>query len=197
MKIFKLGIILFSFLICISCGNKEGSNGQGSGSTSNGEEMVDANESSSQSANKKMISPTSVEFTSGDLARYIVVGDEEAELTYSEKDGVIPAQYIRLAVPLKLIKSDFQDVDPRDIDFNGLLSVAIINLIDGEGNTIQDLSVKKEDLLKLKKLLTQEEGATETIMFEGEFHNSQDAPTWFKDADEYTPYMTANPTSGN
>lgn len=197
MKIFKLGILLFSVLICVSCGNKESSDGQGSEATSFTEEMVNADESSTQSANKKMISPTSTDFTSGDLARYIEVVDEEAELTYSEKDGVIPTQYIRLAVPLKLTKANFQEVDPRDIDFTGLLSVAIVNLVDTDGNKLVDLSVKNEDMLKLKKFLTQEEGATETIMFEGALNNSVDAPIWFKESVGYTPYLTADPNTEN
>lgn len=52
-------------------------------------------------SNSKTISPTSTEFTSGELAKYVEIVDEPAELTYLEKDGAIPAQYIRLTVTLK------------------------------------------------------------------------------------------------
>lgn len=143
-------------------------------------------------SNSKTISPTSTEFTSGELAKYIEVVDEPTELTFAVKDGAIPAQIISLKVKLKLVKDGIKNVDPRDIDFTSLLSVAIINLVDENGTTVQDLNVKSEELLKLKKLLTGEKGATETIIFEGEFHNSEDAPKWFESAAQFTPYLTGD-----
>lgn len=149
----------------------------------------------------KTITATSTEFTSGELAKYVVIDDESAELFYAEQDGVIPSQYIRLKVTLKMIKDGYTNVDARDIDFTSLLAVAIINLVDENGTTIQDLSVKNEDLLKLKQLLTSAEGTTEEIVFEGEFHNSDDAPKWFRNAVKFTPYLTGdiyvNGASGN
>jgi DNA-binding ferritin-like protein len=89
-------------------------------------------------------------------------------------------------------KDGFKNVDAHDINFTGLLSVAIINLVDENGIDVQDLSIKDEDLLKLKKLLTGSEGDTEEIVFEGEYHNPDDAPEWFKQAKQFTPYLTGD-----
>ena len=144
------------------------------------------------SSNSKSITPTSTEFTSGELAKYVEIVDQPSELTFAEKDDVIETQYIRLKVTLKMVKDGFKDVDARDIDFTGLLSVAVINLVDENGTEVQDLSVKSEDLLKLKKLLTGNEGDTEEIIFEGEFHNRDDAPNWFKEASQFTPYLSGD-----
>lgn len=140
----------------------------------------------------KSITPTSTEFTSGDLAKYVEIVDQPSELTFAEKDGAIATQYIRLKVTLKMTKDGLKDVDAHDIGFTRLLSVAMINLVDENGTDVQDLSVKNEDLLKLKKLLTGNEGDTAEIIFEGEFHNPDDAPKWFKDASQFTPYLTSD-----
>lgn len=153
--------------------------------------------SCSSSNSPKMIIPTSTEFTSGELARYISVVDEPCELTFAEKDGLIPTQYIRLKVKLKMQKDGFKDVDARDIDFTSLLSVAIINLVDENDTEVQDLSIKSEELLKFKKLLTGETGDTEEIIFEGEYHNHDDAPKWFADAAKFTPDLTGDISVSN
>ena len=147
---------------------------------------------SSGGADTKSITPTSTEFTSGELAKYVEIVDQPSELTFAEKDGAIATQYIRLKVTLKMVKDGFKDVDARDIDFTGLLSVAVINLVDENGTKVQDLYVKSEDLLKLQKLLTGNEGDTEEIIFEGEFHNHDDAPNWFKEASQFTPYLSGD-----
>lgn len=140
----------------------------------------------------KTITPTSTEFTSGELAKYVEVVEQPSELTYVEKKGTIPTQYLRLKVTLRMIKDGFKDVDAHDIDFTSLLSVAIINLVDESGTTIQDLSVKSEDMLKLKKLLTGNKGDTAEISFEGEFHNHDKAPNWYKEATQFTPYLACD-----
>ena len=140
----------------------------------------------------KEITPASTDFTSGELAKFIEVVDQPSELTYAEKDGAIGTQYIRLKVTLKMTKDGFKNVDARDIHFTSLWTVAIINLVDENGTTIQDLSVKSEDMLKLQKLLTGSEGDSEEIVFEGEYHNSDDAPKWFEQASQFTPYLTGD-----
>lgn len=140
----------------------------------------------------KQITPTSTEFTSGDLAKYIEVVDQPSELLFDEKDGAIATQYIRLKVTLRMTKDGLKNVDARDINFTGLLSVATINLVDENGSKIQDLSIKSEELLKLQKLLTGSEGDTQEIVFEGEYHNGDDAPKWFEQASKFTPYLTAD-----
>ena len=155
--------------------------------------------SCSLSNEPKEISPTSTDFTSGELAKLIEVVDEPCQLSYVEQDGAIATQFIKLKVKLRLTKESpkLKEVDARDINFVKLLSVATINLVDENETKIQDLDVKSEDLLKLKKLLQGNEGDEETITFEGEFHNSDDAPKWFEQATAFTPYLTADVIVGN
>ena len=155
--------------------------------------------SCSSSNEPKKISPTSTEFTSGELAKLIEVVDEPCQLSYAEKEGAIGTQYIKLKIKLKLIKEspNLQKVDARDINFVKLLSVATVNLVDENETKVQDLDVKSEDLLKLKKLLQGKEDDEETITFEGEFHNSDDAPKWFEQTTAFTPYLTADVIVGN
>ena len=151
--------------------------------------------SCSSNVGPKEITPTSTEFTSGELAKYIEVVDQPSELTFSETEGSFPAQYIRLKITLRLTKDGIKDVDAHDISFTSLLSVATINLVDENGSNIQELSVKTEDILKLKKLLTGSVGDTEEIIFEGEYHNHDDAPKWFEQACQFTPYLTGDITT--
>ena len=150
--------------------------------------------SCSSSDAPKDIKPTSTEFTSGELAKLIEVVDEPCQLSYVEKDGAVATQFIQLKIRLKLTKEspELQNIDARDINFIGLLSVATINLVDENGIKVQDLNVKSDDLLKLKKLLQGKEGDEETITFEGEFHNHDDAPKWFEQAAAFTPYLTGD-----
>lgn len=153
----------------------------------------------SSSSEPKEISPTATEFTSGELAKLIEVVDEPCQLSYAEKDGAIATQFIKLKVKLKLRKEspELQKVDAQDINFTKLLSVATINLIDKNETKVQDLEIKSEDKLKLKKLLQATEGTEEIITFEGEFHNSDDAPKWFEDAAAFTPYLTGDVIVGD
>jgi hypothetical protein len=142
----------------------------------------------------KKITPTSTEFTSGQLSKLIEVVNEPSELTFSEQDGSIKTQYIQLNVKLKLKKEtpEWKNKDPQDLDFISLLSVAVIKLVDEKGTDVQEIQIKDTDLLKLKKLLLSSVGSTENILFVGEFHNSDDAPKWFSNATQFTPYLTAD-----
>ena len=150
--------------------------------------------SCSSSNEPKEISPTSTDFTSGELAKLIEVVDEPCQLSYVEQDGAIATQFIKLKVKLRLTKESpkLKEVDARDINFTGLLSVATVILTDENETKIQDLKVKSEELLKLKKLLQGDEGDEDTITFEEEFHNSEDAPKWFEQATAFTPYLTGD-----
>lgn len=145
----------------------------------------------------KTITPTSTEFSSGELARYIEIAADapEAELVYIEQDGAIPTQYLRLKVTLEKVKAGFENVDARDIGFTRLLSVMCINLVDEYGTEVQDVSIKSEECLKLKKLLTGPVYSTAEIVFEGEYHNSKDAPKWYKRVKQFTPYLTGDITT--
>lgn len=150
--------------------------------------------SCSSSNEPKEISPTSTEFTSGELAKLIEVVDEPCQLIYAEKEGGVGSQFFRLKVKLKLIKEspELKEIDARDIRFKGWAN-ATINLIDkNETTIIEDLEVKSEDVLKLKKLLKGDEGDEEMITFEKEFHNSDDAPKWFEQVSAFTPYSTCD-----
>ena len=138
----------------------------------------------------KLINPTSTEFTTGEIAKYVEIVDEPSELSFAVREGSIETQYIRLKVTLKMVKDGIKDVDPRDIELGGLLSVAVINIIDENDTKIQDLKVKDDDMLKLKKLLTGKKDDTAEITFEGEYHNDDDAPKWFKQAVKFTPANT-------
>ena len=140
----------------------------------------------------KMIQPTSTEFSSGELAKYIVIVDEPCQLSFTEKEGAIDTQYIRLKVELEMIKDGLEDVDPHDIGFTGLVSVATINLIDKEGIPVKDLDLVNEDYLKLKKLLTGDEGDTQEVIFEGKYHAGKEAINWFNEAEQFTPRLTSN-----
>lgn len=150
--------------------------------------------SCSSSNEPKEISPTSTDFTSGELAKLIEVVDEPCQLSYVEQDGAIATQFIKLKVKLRLTKESpkLKEVDARDINFTGLFSVATVILTDENETKIQDLKVKSEELLKLKKLLQGDEGDEDTITFEEEFHNSEDAPKWFEQATAFTPYLTGD-----
>ena len=148
--------------------------------------------SCSSGVDPKEITPTCTEFTSGELAKYIEVVDQPSELTFAEVDGAIATQYISLKVTLQMTKDGIKNVDASDIDFTRLLSVAVIKLVNENGTEITDLSIKSEDMLKLKKLLTGSKGATEEIVFEGQYHNSDDAPKWFEQACQFTPYLTGD-----
>ena len=161
--------------------------------------IIAAFTSCSSSNEPKEISPTSTDFTSGELAKLIEVVDEPCQLSYAEQDGAIGTQFIKLKVKLRLTKEspELREVDAHDIDFTGLLSVATVNLVDANETKVQDIDVKSEDLLKLKKLLQGEKGDEETIIFQGEFHNSKDAPKWYEQTAAFTPYLTGDVVVGD
>ena len=161
--------------------------------------IIAAFTSCSSSNEPKEISPTSTDFTSGELAKLIEVVDKPCQLSYAEQDGAIGTQFIKLKVKLRLTKEspELREVDAHDIDFTGLLSVATVNLVDANETKVQDIDVKSEDLLKLKKLLQGEKGDEETIIFQGEFHNSKDAPKWYEQTAAFTPYLTGDVVVGD
>ena len=144
--------------------------------------------SCSSGPDTKSITPTSTEFTSGELAKYIEVVDQPTELSLVEAGG---NYYLRLKVTLKMTKDGFKDVDAHDIGISRLLSVAIINLVDENGTEVKELEIKSEDILKLKKLLTGNEGDTDEIIFEAAFYGDG-ATKSFKNSAQFTPYLTGD-----
>ena len=142
----------------------------------------------------KEIRPTSADFISGELAKYIEVVDAPSRLTYVEKGGKEETQYIQLKVLLKLIKEspELQRLDARDIRLTQSLPVATVKLVDENNIALLNLNVKSDDLLRLKKLLQKKVGHEETIVFEGEFHNSKEASQGFAQANGFTPCETCD-----
>lgn len=142
----------------------------------------------------KEVTPDGTEFSSGGLAKLVEIVNEPSELKFVTVDGAIPEQHFLLKVKMKLKKETpaLQKIDAQDIAFTRLLSVATINLTDANGVKIQDINVKDEDVIKLKKLLQAKAGTVEEIVFEGVFHNADDAPKWFDQAEKFHPYLTAD-----
>lgn len=179
MKQTRIFLVLACTAMLFSCGENKTASKTGSEDV---ESTVTNNDA------PKTINPNSTDFTSGPLAKYIEVVDEPAEITYVYKDDY--EQHIRVAVPLKMVKDGFEGVDYRDIDFTQLLSVALIKLVDANGEEIQELGI--DDTVPLKKLLTKKEGETATIIFDERFANPTGSKEWYEKAVSFTPYMTAN-----
>ncbi|MBR3283862.1 MAG: hypothetical protein IKI60_00880 [Alloprevotella sp.] len=142
----------------------------------------------------KEIKPDGTEFSSGGLAKLVEVVNEPCELKFVTVDGSIQEQHFLLKVKLKLKKETpaLQKIDAQDVSFTKLLAVATINLTDDNGVKIQEVSVKDDEKVKLKKLLQGKVGTTEEIVFEGVYHNSDDAPKWFDKIEKFRPDLTAD-----
>ena len=147
---------------------------------------------SSGGTKKKEIRPTSTEFTSGELARYVEFVDEACDLSYSEKDGAIPSQTMRLKTKMRKIKDGYENVDYHDISFTSLLSVAIVKVVDEAGATITDLDVSSEGKNDLKKLIVGKVGEEAEVIFETTLYNSENALTWYNDIDAFSPYLSGD-----
>ena len=147
--------------------------------------------SSGEPGNKE-ITPTSLEFTSGEIARYVEFVDEPAILSFSEKDGFVKTQIFTLKAKMKKTKEGFEDVDYHDIEFGGAFYYAYVNLVDESGSKVQGVSMTTEGALALKKLLTGKVGDTAEITFNEDFMNSENSPKWFKSITGFTPNESAN-----
>ena len=147
----------------------------------------------------KMISPVETDFVSGGLSKLIEVVNEPCELKMVVRDDAIASQIFQLKVKLKLKKESpaLQSIDAQDISFTELLSVATITLEDINGTKVQEISVRSEELLKLKKLLQTKEGTEAEIVFEETFNNSKDAPKWYEQTTQFRPYLTAEVVGGS
>lgn len=145
--------------------------------------------SCSSGSETKMINPTSTEFSYGELAKYVTVVDQPAELTHSERDG---NHYISLKVTFKLTKEGFKGIDAQDIHFYRLMSVANVQLYDELGNEIHELDLNEGDVLKLKKLLTGNVGDTVELSFSAGTWTI-DAYNWYKSATQFAPHGSGDP----
>lgn len=143
----------------------------------------------SEESNTKTIKAEQVKFEYGELAKYLEVANKEATLSWSEDEH---SQSFKLEVELKLKKEVrmIEGLDAYDFDFIRLLCVANIELLNDKGEEVIDLSI--DDSLPLKELLLGKAGDTKVIVFEGKFHNSEDAPGWFKNSVKFKPGGTAD-----
>ena len=135
------------------------------------------------------IKPTDTKFLSGTVSKCLVVADQPAELSIVEDED--STKYIRLKVTLQMVRSGLKNVDPNDIDFEDVYNGAEINLLDENETALFNLGVRYDDWLKLKNLLTGDEGSTADIIFECLYDEAEDAKD-FEKVTQFTPYEAAN-----
>lgn len=135
------------------------------------------------------IKPTDTKFLSGTVSKCLVVADQPAELSIVEDED--STKYIRLKVTLQMVRSGLKNVDPNDIDFEDVYNGAEINLLDENETALFNLGVRYDDWLKLKNLLTGDEGSTADIIFGCSYNEAEDAKD-FEKVTQFTPYEAAN-----
>ncbi|HIZ26164.1 hypothetical protein [Barnesiella sp. An55] len=135
------------------------------------------------------IKPTDTKFLSGTVSKCLVVADQPAELSIVEDED--STKYIRLKVTLQMVRSGLKNVDPNDIDFEDVYRGAEINLLDENETALFNLGVRDDNRLKLKNLLTGDEGSTADIIFECLYDEAEDAKD-FEKVTQFTPYEAAN-----
>ncbi len=142
----------------------------------------------------KQISPVETDFVSGGLSKLIEIVNEPCELKMVIRDDASASQIFQLKVKLKLKKESptLQSIDAQDISFTNQSSVATITLEDVNGTKVKEISVRSEEILKLKKLLQAQKGTEAVIVFEGTFHNPKDAPKWYEQSTQFRPYLTSD-----
>lgn len=135
------------------------------------------------------IKPTDTKFLSGTVSKCLVVADQPAELSIIEDEDSI--KYIHLKVTLQMVRDGLKNVDPNDIGFEGVYDGAEISLVDENETDLFKLSVRYDDMLKLKNLLTGDKGSTADIIFDCVYDETE----WAKDFEkvtQFTPYEAAN-----
>jgi hypothetical protein len=127
----------------------------------------------------------SSEFSSGMLAKYIEASTADLNLVESPSEPLMLEMTIRRK---DNAPKDFEGVDPQDISFTKLLSVAIVTIEDRDGVKLAELQLKPEDALILKKFVTGEE-TIEDVHFVG---NSEKPDEVIKRCYNVVPYLTAD-----
>lgn len=126
------------------------------------------------------------DFSSGMLARYIEASTADLYLVEENSSKSLLAKiYIRKK---ENAPKDFEGVDPYDIKFTNLLSVATLKVQDRDGSELAELSLKPEDALTLKKIVNGEENLKE-VCFVGEVNDPDEV---LERAYYFTPYLTAD-----
>ena len=133
----------------------------------------------------KTITPTFTEFSSGEIAKYVEVVDQPAELTFMGDKGIY------LKVTLRLVQDGIKGVDARDINFENFIGCADIDLLNEEEGTMSTtVSMKSDDELKFKKFLTGNMGDTAVFVFERSAYTQE----YFKETMKFRPAATADIT---
>lgn len=149
--------------------------------------------SCSSSEDSKKISPKSTEFSFNDFARCFELVDQPAELSYVEEGG---KYYLRLKTTIKMIHEEVKEnIDPKDITFLDVPSIATIDLVDEDDDIVASLGIIDEDSrMKLQQLLLGKKGETAEIIFE-DYSHSRHIPTWFSKASQFEPGYCADITA--
>lgn len=150
--------------------------------------------SCSSSEDSKKISPKSTEFSSfRNFASYFELADQPAELSYVEEGG---KYYLRLKTTIKMVHEEVKEnIDPKDITFLDVPSIATIDLVDEDDDMVASLGIIDEDSrMKLQQLLFGKKGDTAEIIFE-DYSHSRHIPTWFSKASQFEPGYCADITA--
>ena len=128
----------------------------------------------------KSIAPTSTKFDGGKLATLVELVGTEGELSFEETEAAVPAQIIRLKAKLKLNEETayLQTTDLKEIEFS--YEPLKVTLQDAEGKEVKELELSEDDYKKLAKHLQGKKGEEVEVTFEATYHNSKEAPNWFK-----------------
>lgn len=128
----------------------------------------------------KSIAPASTKFDGGKLATLVELVGTEGELSFEETEAAVPAQIIRLKAKLKLNEETayLQTTELKEIEFS--YEPLKVTLQDAEGKEVKELELSKDDYKKLAKHLQGKKGEEVEVTFEATYHNSEEAPKWFK-----------------
>lgn len=147
---------------------------------------------SCSSTGSKMVDPTSTDFVSGEVAKYVQVADQPAEISFSRSEENDSTQYIRLKTSLIMKTDGFDNMKADEVLFQDTLSVAMVDLQDGEGGDVTRLHLSGASLPALQTLLTGSAGDTAEVVFEAVCHDRKDARNRFRAATKFTPSLTAD-----
>lgn len=147
---------------------------------------------SCSSTGPKMVDPTSTDFLSGEVARYVQVADQPAEITFARSEENDSVQYIRLKTRLMMKSDGLEDLQADEVLFPDTMAVAFVDLQDGEGGNVTRLHLSGSSLPALQSLLTGASGDTAEVVFEALCHDRKDAKNRFRAATRFTPTQTAD-----
>lgn len=143
------------------------------------------------SSSSKKIDSTSVNFVSGEVAMYVQVADQPAEVSFSRSEDDASVGYIRLKTILKMNTEGLKNMQASNVRFQ-TLPIASVDLEDDEGNKVLKLQLSKASLPALKTLLTGAAGDTAEVVFETVCNDIKEAKKQFRAATKFAPSQTAD-----